>query len=123
MIEDYGEEEADELMNMMYVNYNTMAFLDTGLYDIGALMDRMRHLCEVIETEQVVEQHVAAAVHESLALTDQAFDADVVQHIFEYLRRGKHIACYHRDIAFGRIAEQKFIGVNLTLAVEDRLAC
>lgn len=37
MIEDYGEEEADELMNMMYVNYNTMAYLDTGLYDVGGV--------------------------------------------------------------------------------------
>jgi hypothetical protein len=62
MIEDYGEEEADELMNMMYVNYNTMAYLDTGLYDVGALMDRTRHLCEVIETEQVVEPATLAYV-------------------------------------------------------------
>ena len=62
MIEDYGEEEADELMNMMYVNYNTMAYLDTGLYDIEALMDRTRHLCEVIETEQVVEPATLAYV-------------------------------------------------------------
>lgn len=62
MIEDYGEEEADELMNMMYVNYNTMAYLDTGLYDVGALMDRTRHLCEVIETEQIVEPATLAYV-------------------------------------------------------------
>ena len=62
MIEDYGEEEADELMNMMYVNYNTMAYLDTGLYDVEALMDRTRHLCEVIETEQVVEPATLAYV-------------------------------------------------------------
>lgn len=64
MIEDYGEEEADELMNMMYVNYNTMAYLDTGLYDIEALMDRTRHLCEVIETEQVVEPATLAYVEQ-----------------------------------------------------------
>ena len=62
MIEDYGEEEADEIMNMMYVNYNTMAFLDTGLYDIDALMNRTRHLCEVIETKQVVEPATLAYV-------------------------------------------------------------
>lgn len=62
MIEDYGEEEADELMNLMYVNYSTMAYLDTGLYDVDALMDRTRHLCEVIETEQVVEPATLAYV-------------------------------------------------------------
>ena len=55
MVEDYGEEEADELMGMMYAHYRTMAYLDTGLYDIEALMERTRHLCEVIETKQVVE--------------------------------------------------------------------
>ena len=55
MIEDYGEEEADEVMSMIYAHYRTMAYLDTGLYDIDALMERTRHLCEVIETEQVVE--------------------------------------------------------------------
>ena len=55
MVEDYGEEEADEVMNMMYAHYNTMAYLDTGLYDVEALMQRTHHLCEVIQTEQVVE--------------------------------------------------------------------
>ena len=62
MIEDYGEEEADELMNMMYTHYRTMAYLDTGLYDIDALMERTRHLCEVIETKQVIEPATLAYV-------------------------------------------------------------
>ena len=62
MIEDYGEEEADEVMNMMYAHYRTMAYLDTGLYDVNALMERTRHLCEVIETEQVVEPATLAYV-------------------------------------------------------------
>ena len=62
MIEDYGEEEADEVMNMMYAHYRTMAYLDTGLYDVDALMERTRHLCEVIETEQVVEPATLAYV-------------------------------------------------------------
>ncbi len=62
MVEDYGEEEADELMNMMYAHYNTMAYLDTGLYDVEELMQRTRHLCEVIETEQVVEPATLAYV-------------------------------------------------------------
>ena len=62
MIEDYGEEEADEVMNMMYAHYSTMAYLDTGLYDVEALMQRTRHLCEVIETKQVVEPATLAYV-------------------------------------------------------------
>jgi len=55
MVEDYGEEEADEVMGMMYAHYRTMAYLDTGLYDVAELMQRTSHLCKVIETEQVVE--------------------------------------------------------------------
>ena len=47
MIEDYGEEEADYDLLQRY--------LDT-------LMDRTRHLCEVIETEQVVEPATLAYV-------------------------------------------------------------
>lgn len=62
MIENYGEEEADDLMNMMYVHYDTMAYLDTGLYDVEALMERTLHLCEVIEVEQLVEPATLAYV-------------------------------------------------------------
>ena len=64
MIEDYGEEEADEVMNMMYAHYRTMAYLDTGLYDVAELMERTSHLCEVIETEQVVEPATLAYVEQ-----------------------------------------------------------
>jgi hypothetical protein len=62
MVEDYGEEEADEVMNMMYAHYETMAYLDTGLYDVPALMERTRHLCEVIETAQITEPATLAYV-------------------------------------------------------------
>ena len=62
MVEDYGEEEANEVMSMMYAHYNTMAYLDTGLYDIEELMERTRRLCEIIETEQVVEPATLAYV-------------------------------------------------------------
>ncbi|HAM14476.1 MAG TPA: hypothetical protein DCP91_01145 [Eggerthellaceae bacterium] len=54
-IRDYGEEEADDVMQMMYAHYETMTYLDTGLYDIKALMADTRKLCEVIEVRQVVE--------------------------------------------------------------------
>ena len=64
MVENYGEEEADDLMNMMYAHYNTMAYLDTGLYDVEELMQRTRHLCEVIETQQVVEPATLAYVEQ-----------------------------------------------------------
>lgn len=53
--ENYGEEEADEVTAMIYAHYDTMAYLDTGLYDVGALMRDTRHLCEIIEVDQVVE--------------------------------------------------------------------
>ena len=40
---------------MIYAHYDTMAYLDTGLYDVDALMRDTRHLCEIIEVGQVVE--------------------------------------------------------------------
>ena len=64
MVNDYGEEEADEVMNMMYAHYRTMAYLDTGLYDVAGLMERTRHLCEVIETRQVVEPAILSYVEQ-----------------------------------------------------------
>ena len=64
MVEDYGQEEADEIIGMMYTHYNTMAFLDTGLYDVEELMERTRRLCDVIETEQVVEPATLAYVEQ-----------------------------------------------------------
>lgn len=55
LYEEQGEEEADEVMAMMYAHYETMAYLDTGLYDIAKLMEETRHLCEVIDVKQVIE--------------------------------------------------------------------
>lgn len=52
--DQYGEEDAEDIFGMMYAHYDTMAFLDTGLYDIDELMARTRFISELIETEQVV---------------------------------------------------------------------
>ncbi|MBO7702648.1 MAG: DUF1638 domain-containing protein [Eggerthellaceae bacterium] len=64
MYEDYGEEEANEVMAMMYAHYSTMAYLDTGLYDIAGLMQETAHLCEVIGVKQVIEPATLAYVEQ-----------------------------------------------------------
>ena len=64
LVEDYGREEADEVMGMMYAHYETMAYLDTKLYDIDELMERTRPLCDIIETKQVVEPAVLSYVEQ-----------------------------------------------------------
>ena len=60
--ERYGEEDANDVFDMMYTHYNTMAFLDTGLYDVQELMERTRSIAELIETDQRVEQATLAYV-------------------------------------------------------------
>ena len=54
-VEKYGQEQADSITEMIYAHYRTMAYLETGLYDIDALMDTTRHLCDVCGMKQVVE--------------------------------------------------------------------
>ena len=54
-VNKYGQEMADNITSMIYAHYRTMAYLDTGLYDIEALMDTTRHLCEVCEMKQIIE--------------------------------------------------------------------
>ena len=54
-VDQYGEEEAEDIFGMMYVHYETMAYLDTGLYDVGGLMERTRSICELIEVVQKTE--------------------------------------------------------------------
>lgn len=64
MYEEYGEEEANEVMAMMYTHYDTMAYLDTGLYDVDRLMGDTQRLCEVIGVKQVVEPATLAYVEQ-----------------------------------------------------------
>ena len=60
--EMYGEEDADDVFGMMYAHYETMAYLDTGLYDVGELMERTRFITDLIELEQKVEPATLAYV-------------------------------------------------------------
>ena len=51
-VERYDEETARDIFGMMYEHYDTMAFLETGLYDIDALMNQLRFIAEMCEMEQ-----------------------------------------------------------------------
>ena len=46
-VQRYGDQTAGEIMNMVYEHYRTMTFLDTGLYDVGGLMDRTRGIADM----------------------------------------------------------------------------
>ena len=59
-IEKYGEEMAQELAEMMYAHYRTLALLDTGLEDINALLDKTKIIADTLHLEQKV---LPASVH------------------------------------------------------------
>ena len=51
-VERFGEEDAQDIFDMMYEHYKTMTYLDTGLYDIDELMDRTRFIAQMCDMEQ-----------------------------------------------------------------------
>lgn len=55
LCERYGEDGAEDVFDMLYAHYNTMAYLDTGLYDVQELMERTHFIAELTEMEQRVE--------------------------------------------------------------------
>lgn len=55
MVERYDEETAEDLFDMMYEHYETMAYLDTGLYDVDAVIDRTRFIAEMCDLQQLRE--------------------------------------------------------------------
>ena len=59
-IEKYGEEMAQELAEMMYAHYRTLALLDTGLEDINALLDKTKIIADTLHLQQKV---LPASVH------------------------------------------------------------
>ena len=97
--------------------------LHEGVVDFHVFENLEHKAARIQEPEQVVEQHVAAAVHERLVVADELREPDVVEHVLEDLRGRKHVARDNGGIARGRVAEQKFVGENFPIAVEDGLAC
>lgn len=51
-LERYGEEHANDIYGMMYAHYKTMCYLETGLYDVEALMEKTRFIGDICELEQ-----------------------------------------------------------------------
>lgn len=51
-VEQYGEEMAETVMEMMYSHYRTIALLDTGVGDMDALAEKVRPLSEALHLEQ-----------------------------------------------------------------------
>ena len=58
----HGEEDAQDIFAMMYAHYETMAYLDTGLYDVEELMERTRFIGEIAGMQQKVEPATLAYV-------------------------------------------------------------
>jgi len=53
-VEKYGEEMADDIFTMMYRHYRTLAFLDTGLYDIATLEKETQQMTELLKLDHKV---------------------------------------------------------------------
>ena len=51
-VDKYGEDMADDIYEMMYRHYRSMTYLDTGLYDIAALQDYTKPICQLLDLEQ-----------------------------------------------------------------------
>lgn len=48
----YGEESAQDIFDMMYAHYDTMAYIETGLYDVESLIERTRFIAEMCDLRQ-----------------------------------------------------------------------
>ena len=55
LVDRYDSETASDIFGMMYANYRTMAYLDTGLYDTDELMARTRFIADELGLEQRVK--------------------------------------------------------------------
>lgn len=51
-VEQYGEEMAETVMEMMYSHYRTLALLDTGVGDVDALCEKVEPLAEALHLER-----------------------------------------------------------------------
>lgn len=65
--EKFDDEMADRIFKMMYEHYRTMAFLDTGLYDIPALEDKVRDMTSLLGLEHKVLPATLSYVQELVA--------------------------------------------------------
>lgn len=52
--EKYGAENAQGVFRMMYGHYETMAYLDTGLYSVDELIEETSGICEMLKLQQRV---------------------------------------------------------------------
>ena len=55
-VEQKGEKRAKKIYDMMYAHYENLTFIDTGLYDVEAYLERTRPLSEFCNLNQRVEQ-------------------------------------------------------------------
>lgn len=51
-VEQYGEEMAETVMEMMYSHYRTLALLDTGAGDVEKLSEQVKPLAEALHLER-----------------------------------------------------------------------
>ncbi|MCI8895376.1 MAG: DUF1638 domain-containing protein [Lachnospiraceae bacterium] len=65
-IEMYGEEEAREILEMMYEHYERIAVIDTGCYDLGAVQAYARQAGELLSLEPVTVEGSAGILEKLL---------------------------------------------------------
>lgn len=63
-VDAYGEDMAQEVFDMMYAHYETMTYIDTGLYDPALLMERTQFIADMCNMQQRVEPGTLAYVEE-----------------------------------------------------------
>lgn len=52
-IDKFGEERAQDIFHMMYNHYESMTYLDTGLYDVESLKERTCAICQMLGLQQL----------------------------------------------------------------------
>ena len=55
-VEEYGEESADAIMEMMYEHYKKITLIDTKSYDIAPVMEYAKKAAELLELETEVTE-------------------------------------------------------------------
>ena len=78
MVDRYGEDTAEDVFGMMYEHYETMTYLDTGLYDVDELMGRTKLVSEMCGLRQLREPGTLSYVEQ---LVTGPWDDDLFVHV------------------------------------------
>ncbi len=67
-VEKYGREKADMVMGMIYANYRSFGFINTGTYDLAPAREKIRPLAESVGVEISEMEGKCSVLHKMMRL-------------------------------------------------------